>query len=79
MNANYLAIVLWVGSLIAQFVAYMILAARQRGRDEAKMSEIAEQGHKIASLQVDMMRQRLRTENICTYLETKNGVTFRRD
>jgi len=79
MNANYLAILLWVGSLIAQFVAYMILAARQRGRDEAKMSEIAEQGRVIATLQTDMMRQRLRTENICTYLETKNGVTFRRD
>ena len=79
MNANYLAILLWVGSLIAQFIAYMILAARQRGRDEAKMAEIAEQGKDIASLQIDMMRQKLRTENICTYLETKNGVIFRRD
>jgi hypothetical protein len=78
MNSNYLAILLWVGSLIAQFVAYMILAARQRGRDEAKMSEIEDCVAEIKDLKEDAIQRRLMLENIATYLEAKNGVTFRR-
>ena len=78
MNANYLAIVLWVGSLIAQFVAYMILAARQRGRDEVKMAEIEECIAEIKDLKEDAIHRRLMIENIATYLEAKNGITFRR-
>jgi hypothetical protein len=79
MNANYLAIVLWVGSLIVQFVAYMILAAKQRGREEAKLAEITIQKATIGQLRDDTMKQRLMIENIATYLETSDGVRFRRD
>ena len=71
MNSTYLAIVLWVGSLITQFIAYMFLAAKQRGREEAKIAEIGE-------LREDAIKHRLMTENIATYLEAKNGITFRR-
>ena len=78
MNANYLAIVLWIGSMILQFVAYMILAARQRGRDEVKLAEIATQNDIISRLKEDAIEHRLMTENIATYLEAKNGITFRR-
>jgi len=78
MNSNYLAVLIMVGSPMIQFVAYMVLAARQRGRDEAKMSEIAEQASAIEGLQVDVVKQRLMIENIATYLEAKNGITFRR-
>jgi hypothetical protein len=78
MNSNYLAVVIMVGSPLIQFVAYMILAARQRGRDESKMAEIAEHASAIDGLQVDIVKQRLMIENIATYLEAKNGITFRR-
>jgi len=76
---NYLAIILWIGSLIVQFIAYMIIAAKQRGRDESKMSEISGHGTRIGQLRMDLMRQRLMIENIATYLETKNGISFKRD
>lgn len=78
MNANYLAVIIMVGSPLVQFVAYMVLAARQRGRDEAKMAEIAEHEKAIQGLQSDVVRQNLMLENIATYLEAKNGIQFRR-
>jgi hypothetical protein len=78
MNTNYLAIVLWIGSMIVQFVAYMVLAARQRGRDEIKIAEIAVQKETIKQLRDDAEDHRLMTESIMTYLETKNGIQFRR-
>jgi len=78
MNSTYLAIVLWVGSLIAQFIAYMFLAARQRGREDEKLEEIARQSEAISKLKEDAIEHRLMTENIATYLEAKNGIQFRR-
>jgi hypothetical protein len=78
MNASYLALILWIGSMIVQFIAYMVLAARQRGRDEAKIAEINLQNDAISRLKEDAIEHRLMTENIATYLEAKNGISFRR-
>jgi len=64
--------------MIAQFIAYMILFAKQRGRDEAKMAEIDSQNEAISRLKEEAVEHRLMTENIATYLEAKNGISFRR-
>jgi len=72
VNANYLALIIMVGGPILQFFAYMYLAGKQRGKDEERLQE-------IANLKVAQVSQRLMIENIATYLEAKNGITFRRD
>ena len=78
MNANYLAIVLWVGSLIVQFIAYVILAAKQRGRDEMKFAKIAELELENGEMRDKVRSLELQMENVSTYLEAKNGIKFRR-
>ena len=47
MNANYLAILLWVGSLIAQFLAYMWLAQKQRGNDDQQVKDMVDKHGKL--------------------------------
>lgn len=42
MNANYLAILLWVGSLLVQFAVYMWLAQRQKGQDTQQVRDLVD-------------------------------------
>jgi hypothetical protein len=58
VNANYLAIVLWVGSLLLQFVIYMILAARQRGRDEAQLAEVSDLRMRVLKMELQVSNMR---------------------
>jgi len=64
MNTNYLAIVLWVGSLIAQFLAYLWLAQRQKGKDESRMIQVVDR-------QVDIQNDHVKLEMRVLQLETQ--------